>query len=1001
MNRILLLTVLSLLACVGVKASPQFSSSVKYRFVCKSYGTGAMVLGSNHSSTAYIYYDTAGESADDAWWYVEKGTEGYTLRNAKSGTYITYNAQRIDGVAKGLVLSTTATGTESEWTFTEKDNGTYTVANVQQPQQWWNVRKDGTYLVGTYTGSGTDNEVFTIYDENGNQVTETSGGSSSGSSDEREDFNAEKGITPYGEYWELQGIAQPVVYTTDASDPVLYSIANRRSGKYLYVLNNILYQSDDPESRAQFYFVEQNDGEMQMFTKEGLYVATTDLTSMGSYAVMMSEGTPSGQLWKLEWATDITDYPGYGVCRADNVATGDNGDDSFWGSSSSNAYNYWNDYNRSYVGYYSLDPGSTFVFTSSDQRHVAHLKQAGITFNGTGGGDNPDPNPGHTVVNLYQAVDSIRLADKDLIYDSTSKLYYHSIPSTLMDGGNYTTTLHFIPKAAYDGMTLQLNGQSIEGNTGEVTIEDVTCSQPYELKLLNDAGEEVAKASVQFTFMPIVEVRVPSCNGTVYTTGSIRVSDADIAGYDSVFVAAFRYRGATAQGYAKKAYAVKLRDEQGKSVDRSFFGLRSDNNWILDAMAVDPACMRNRVATDIWNDFSTLPYYSESEKKVRTGTRGHFVEVFLNGRYHGIYCMTEKMDRKQLKLKKFKAAADSKSGEDEVHGLLYKSSQWSYEVFMGHEQGSRYFPQRDPQGYSNKLGQETWAQYELKYPDYEEEAVDWEPLYNGVKFVATSSQDEFDSHVADYFDMPVLKDYYLFIDLLLATDNHGKNMFYYVYDRQGDDGDKLSLAPWDLDGTLGARWDGSTYYTSDYTQDFDNFLWSYEHGELTTYYKLKNSSTLNWSEQLAQRYTEIRQAHHFDPELLANRFASYARLFSASGADTREENRWGSTSVNHKDIQEAVTYAEEWIKGRVEALDAKYGFDPVQSAINEAETDAYFAVTGGDHALVMQSGTAREVRIYTLSGTLVRTVHASAGQTVVRGLEAGVYVVNGVKVVVK
>lgn len=959
------------------------------------------MLGSNHGSTAYIYYDTTGESADDAWWYVEKGTEGYTLRNAKSGTYLTYNPERIEGVAKGLVLSTTASGTESEWNFTEQTDGTYTVANVQQPVQWWNVRTDGTYLVGTYAGSGTDNEVFTIYDENGNQVTETSGGSSSGSTDEREDFNAEKGITPYGEYWELQGIAQPVAYTTDTTNPVLYSIANRRSGKYLYVQNNILYQTDDAESRSQFYFVNQGDDQLQIFTKEGLYVATTDLMSMGSYAVMMSEGTPSGQVWKLEWATDVTDYPGYAVGRADNVATGDNADGGFWGVGTTAEYNYWNDYNRSNVGYYSVDPGSTFVFTSSDPRHVSLLKQAGITFTTTGGGENPTPDSGHQPVALYQAVDSIRLADKDLIYDSTSKIYYHSIPSTLMDGGNYTTTLHFIPKAAYDGMTLQLDGQSIEGNTGEVTIENVTCEHAYDLKLLNEAGEEVAHATVQFTFMPIVEVRVPSCNGTLYTTGSIRVSDADIAGYDSVFVAAFRYRGATAQSYSKKSYAVKLRDEQGQSVDRSFFGLRSDNNWILDAMAVDPACMRNRVATDIWNDFSTLPYYSDREKKVRTGTRGHFVEVFLNGHYHGIYCMTEKMDRKQLKLKKFKSAAESKSGEDEVHGLLYKSTQWCYEVFMGHEQGSRYFPQRNPQSYTNKLGQETWAQYELKYPDFEEEAVDWEPLYNGVKFVATSSQNEFDSHIADYFDLPVLKDYYIFSDLILATDNHGKNLHYYVYDRQGEDGDKLSLAPWDLDGTLGARWDGSTRYTSDYTQDFDNFLWNYEHGELTTYYKLKNSSTLHWSDQLAQRYAEIRKTHHFDPELLANRFATYARLFSASGADTREVNRWGKTNVNHTDLQSAVQYAEDWIKGRVEALDTKYGFDPLQSDINQAEADTYFAVIGGERALMMQSGVNREVKIYTLSGMLVRTVQASAGQTVVNGLVPGVYVVNGVKVVVK
>lgn len=38
--------------------------------------------------------------------------------------------------------------------------------------------------------------------------------------------------------------------------------------------------------------------------------------------------------------------------------------------------------------------------------------------------------------------------------------------------------------------------------------------------------------------------------------------------------------------------------------------MRSDNNWILDAMAVDRARMRNRVSTDLWLAFSTKPYHA-------------------------------------------------------------------------------------------------------------------------------------------------------------------------------------------------------------------------------------------------------------------------------------------------------------------------------------------------------------------------------------------------------
>ena len=1007
MKQFLLFVLAWLLPGLSLQASPKFDANAKYRFVSKQKGTGALVLGSNHNSTAYLYYAADGEDADDAWWTIEEEGNGYTIRNVQSGTYITYRAERIDGVAKGLVLAEASQGEESEWNFTLKGEAdhAYVIANVKNTNQWWNLRNDGTNLLGTYDrNTASDNELFYIYDENGNQVTENgtikpgggeSGGGESGG-DVRDDFEAAKGITQSGEYWELQGISQPVVYTTDTTNPVLYSIANHRSGKYVNATGGYLYQTDDATAHTHFYFVKKDNDQVQIFTSEGQYVSTSYDHSANDH-VAVGEGTPSGNLWKLEWSNLSTS--GYGICRTDNLdnngSEGGNGGWGGWGGwewGDTQTYTYWNDYSKSYIGLYSLDTGSTFVFTSSDQRHIDLLKRSGITFSGS--------RPDVGTVALHTALDSLQIGGKEVVYDRKALIYYHPLPQSLMDGGDYTTSIHFVPKAKYDTLQLVIDGEAVAGRTDSVTLREVTCDRTYKLQLVDSLGTSHAEADLQFTFLPLVELTMPDCNGSIYTEGSIRVTDIEAEGYDSVFVAAYRYRGATAQGYSKKSYAVKLRDAQGESVDRSFFGLRSDNNWILDAMAVDPACMRNRVATDIWNDFSAAPYYKDREKKALTGTRGRFVEVFLNGSYHGIYCMTEKLDRKQLKLKKFKAAAESKSGEDEVHGLLYKSSQWSYEVFMGHNSDSHYFPETEPRSFSNTLGQETWAQFELKYPDYAEEAVEWTPLWNAVNFVATSSQDDFDAHVADYFDMPVVKDYYLFLDLLLATDNHGKNMFYSVYDRKGEEGDRLSLTPWDLDGTLGARWDGSTRYTSDATQDFDNFLWNYEHGELTLYYKLRQSGTLKWEDQLAERYAEVRPAH-FRADILQKRFSDYGRLFTASHADEREQERWGSTSVNHSDIKDAVDYCTRWIAERVGALDEKYGYDPSLESINEARSASYFAAEGGTGCVVVNAGSACRVKVYGLSGMLVRTAQVPEGQTVIQGFTPGVYVVNGVKVVVK
>lgn len=998
MKQILLFVLTALFTASVAVAAPSFDSSKKYRIVCKTYGTGAVVLGSNHNSKAYLYYAENGEDATDAWWYIKADGDGYTIQNAQSGEYITYYSTRIEGVAKGLALTSDVTGDEARWTITEQDDQYCVIANVQNTWQWFNLRTDGTYLLGTYTGNtASDNELFCFYDENGNLVGEDGGSTDTGDVD-TEGFTGRKGYTSDGEYWERQGIASPIVYTTDPSNPVLYSIVNVRSQQYAYVSNDQLMQTDNSDSRTKFYFVKQDDGNTQIFTEKGAYVSTS-YEAMTSSPVTVVDGTPSGNIWNIEWTTSVGNN-GYGICKKDNLSSSGNG--GGWGGgygpggggwTFDDNYTYWNDYNYTtrFIGLYTLDSGSTFIFLSSDQRHIDNLASAGITFPAK-------PDTGDKAVALYSVTDTLRLNAKDLVYDKTSKSYFYPLPSSLLEGGDWTAKVNATFHEGYNDYILYIDESATDPTSGEITVKDVTCSRSYTLALKDSEGTIKAEGTLNFTFLPLVELTVSSCNGSYYTTGTLRVTDADIEGYDSTVIAAFKYRGATAQGYAKKAYAIKLRDEAGNSVDRSFFGLRDDNNWILDAMAVDPSCMRNRLSTDLWNDFSTAPYYKAEEKKALTGTRGHFVEVFLNGKYHGLYCMTEKMDRKQLKLKKYKSAADSKTGEEQIRGLLYKSAQWSYEVFMGHESDSRNFSGRTPDYYYNVLGYETWASYEQKYPDYEEEAVEWKPLYNAVNFVATSSQTEFDAQVADYFDRPMLDDYYLFIDLLLATDNHGKNMFYYVYDRTSDFGDKLSLAPWDLDGVWGARWDGSTRYTSDYTQDFDNFLWSYEHGELTTFYKLRNSTTLDWLSDLKARYAQLR-AGEFNADKLSQRVADYANLFAQSGADNREQKRWPSL---HSNIQSAATYMESWIKGRINALDSKYGFDPKTLSTSSVVSTPYFSAMGGSNgSIAIVSDVAVNVSVYNLSGTLVRRQQVSQGQTILSGFATGVYVVNGNKVVVR
>ena len=121
-----------------------------------------------------------------------------------------------------------------------------------------------------------------------------------------------------------------------------------------------------------------------------------------------------------------------------------------------------------------------------------------------------------------------------------------------------------------------------------------------------------------------------------------------------------RIRGAASGGYSKKSFTVSLYDDAYEDkVDATVLGMRDDDGWILDAMYADHARMRNRLLFDIWNDMDDLPYDKDSDKPFQAnGTHGMHVEILFNGSYFGLYCLTDKIDRKQLNLKKSRTDFD-------------------------------------------------------------------------------------------------------------------------------------------------------------------------------------------------------------------------------------------------------------------------------------------------------------------------------------------------------
>lgn len=378
--------------------------------------------------------------------------------------------------------------------------------------------------------------------------------------------------------------------------------------------------------------------------------------------------------------------------------------------------------------------------------------------------------------------------------------------------------------------------------------------------------------------------------GYEYQDGIVSIIYPDGSSQDSL-TARIKWRGGTtnADDKHKRNYKIKFTD------DHRFFGLRNDDSWILDAGQADVYRLRNLIATELWNDFATKPYYIDKEPEALSGIRGKVVEVYLNDEYRGIYSFTENMDRKQMKLKKF-----DKDGT--IRGILWKSKGYNSSLMN-----------IVPETYNNK--EPMMDVFEAKYPDLEDlDSTDYHTLWNAINFVVNSSDIEFENHIHDYFDIPVVIDYYLFVVLLNAIDNEGKNMYWAVYDQTKNK--MITPAVWDLDISMGAR--SAEKYNKDYSSP------EYDTGDVIYLItRLKQLNVDHFNDKVFSRYDELRKTV-FSEDSLQKRYQYYYNLLKATGAAEREKEKWSMDSDIDGaiiDFDSEIAYIKNWITHRIKYLD--------------------------------------------------------------------------------
>jgi hypothetical protein len=491
---------------------------------------------------------------------------------------------------------------------------------------------------------------------------------------------------------------------------------------------------------------------------------------------------------------------------------------------------------------------------------------------------NPNPSNGGgkttpTVPVLSAQLTNFKINGASCAYDSTQNTFYYPVSAGTQLTSYSVTFDTTTTKAIYlDGIRV-LNGS--------IVTFSLKADQEINIQAVNSLSA-VTNYDMIITGLPIVTLNTNESIGDERITGLFKLVNPDYQSQKSQLEinssTSVSIRGATSRYYPKSSYSVHLVDGSGNDIDKSLLGLRDDNNWILDAMYIDQSRMRNRLATDMWNSFNNVPHIA-SEPEALNGTRGYMTEVFVNYKYVGVYCLTEKLDRKQLKIKK-------------QYGNMYKSNDWTNETdFYG----------LSP--FNNASA--TWGGWELEYPDLgHTPAPNWGYLHDEISFILNSTDGVFTSEVKNKVDINNIVDYFIFMNITRATDNQNKNTFFSFYDSRN--ASKFFYSVWDLDGSMGGYAGGGRA---------PNSIIGYGNNNL--FARLIKLNPENFKGLVKARWA-ILKSNQLSKSKVSERIEAYRKILGTTKAFNRERTTWGNIP---QDLNSEAAFISTWYSAQYDLMD--------------------------------------------------------------------------------
>jgi len=365
--------------------------------------------------------------------------------------------------------------------------------------------------------------------------------------------------------------------------------------------------------------------------------------------------------------------------------------------------------------------------------------------------------------------------------------------------------------------------------------------------------------------LPVFHLSAPEGLGGTYQPGTVTVDGTTLE-------ASVKIRGASSANYPKKSYMLEFEEDELAVPGWD----KTRDHLILLSTFDDNSYVRQKLVYDLWAGIAA--HWDADRLVPRTG----FAVVYLNGVYHGLYVMLDRIDNEFLRHMGLEDTGD-----------LFKAVNHDANFYLTASNGSE----------KSRLS----AGYEKKEGDPED---DFSSLEDLVAFTGSASAEEIVSGMDDWLDRGEFMDWLLLVHYTLSEDSAGKNSYLYLDPERG----VFRYAPWDFNHAWGQNW-----YTQRTSVDRINSF----SGSNRVFWALHEAD----SDALWARFAELRDNGPLALDALTSMVDGYyAEILPSAERDWdhwRSEYRsyggWASSrdaSGNWTEFPEEQDYLYTWLEQR-------------------------------------------------------------------------------------